>query len=448
MNVTKDSTINIFFKYSIPAIFGMLAVSSANIIDGFFIGNYVGDVGLAAVNITFPVFSLLFGFSLMLAVGSSVTTGKFLGEENINLASTIFTKTLVAVSLLSFFISFIIWLNIDTILRLFGANESLLIFAKEYLTIILLFVPFLMIGIVLDYFVRVDNRPNLAFIAMFSSALVNAVLDYYFIVVLQKGLFGAALATGISWLFLIIVLLPHVFSKKASLKFVKPSGSYKDILKAAYNGASEFANELSIGVTTLIANYVVIKNFQVEGLAAFAVIEYALIIGIMISFAISDSLGPIISKNFGAKKDDRIKEFLKLAFISTTFVGLFMIALLLLAPSTLAELFLDDSSVRAKELILYFSMFIWAVFIFDGPNMVISSYLTSVHKPLASMVVALSRSFVLPVLFLLTLPIFFGTTGILISAPLAEAITFIIALVLFKKFSPKNVIKKRIKIKE
>ena len=440
MNVTKDKISSIFFQYSIPSVLGMLAISSANIVDGFFIGNYVGDFGLAAINISFPIFSLLFGFALMLAIGGSVISGKLLGEGDIKNASIIFTKTMISITLFSFISCTVLFLNIETILHLFGADENLTKIAIEYLSIMLIFIPFLMIGVVLDYYVRVDNRPNLAFIALFSSAIINVILDWFMIVYLQKGIFGAALATGISQLALIFILLPHFFSKKATLRFVKPIGSYIQIIKACYNGASEFVNEISIGIMTLIFNYVMIKNFAVEGIAAFTVIEYLLFIGIMISFGISDSLQPIISKNFGAKENKRIEEFLKLAFISTSFVGVVMIVLILFIPDTLANIFLEDTNYKTKEIVLNFATFVWIIFLFDGFNLVISAYLTAIHKPLASMIIALSRSFIFPVFFIFTLPFFFDLNGIFMAIPMAEFITFIIAVILFRKFSPKKII--------
>ena len=442
MNVTKDKISSVFFQYSIPAVLGMLAISSANIVDGFFIGNYVGDFGLAAINITFPIFSLLFGFALMLAIGSSVVSGKLIGQGDIKNASIIFSKTMVCITLFSFITCTLLFLNIETILHLFGADENLTKIAIEYLSVILIFIPFLMIGVVLDYFVRIDNRPNLAFIALLFSALLNFILDWFMIVYLQKGIFGAALATGISQLALIFILLPHFFSKKATLRFVKPIGSYIQIIKACYNGASEFVNEISIGIMTLIFNYVMIKSFGLEGIAAFTVIEYLLFIGLMISFGISDSLQPIISKNFGAKQSKRIEEFLKFAFISTSFVGVVMIVLIIFIPDSLANIFLEDSNYKTKQLVLNFATFIWIIFLFDGINLVISAYLTAIHKPLASMIIALSRSFIFPVFFIFTLPLLFDKNGIFMAIPMAEFITFIIGIILFKKFSPEKIIYK------
>lgn len=443
MNVTKDKISSIFFQYSIPSVLGMLAISSANIVDGFFIGNYVGDFGLAAINITLPIFSLLFGFALMLAIGSSVISGKLIGEGDVKNASIVFSKTIVSIALFSFIACTVLFLNIETILYLFGADEKLTKIAIEYLSVMLIFIPFLMIGIVLDYFVRIDNRPNLAFIALLSSAIINFILDWFMIVYLEKGIFGAALATGISQLALLVILLPHFFSKKATLRFVKPLGSYVEIIKACYNGASEFVNEISIGIMTLIFNYIMIKKFGVEGIAAFTVIEYLLFIGIMISFGISDSLQPIISKNFGAKENKRIDEFLNLAFISTSLVGVAMIVFIIFIPDTLADIFLEDTNQKTKQLVLNFAAFIWIIFLFDGINLVISSYLTAIHKPLASMIIALSRSFIFPVLFIVTLPFLFDTQGIFLAIPMAEAITFVIAIILFRKFSPSKIIYKK-----
>ncbi|QKF66382.1 MATE family efflux protein [Arcobacter venerupis] len=442
MNVTKDKISSVFFQYSIPSVLGMLAISSASIVDGFFIGNYVGDFGLAAINISFPIFSLLFGFALMLAIGSSVTTGKLIGEGDIKSASMIFSKTMICITLFSFLSCTVLFLNVETILHLFGADENLTKIAIEYLSIILIFIPFLMIGVVLDYFVRVDNRPNLAFVALLSSAIINVVLDWFMIVYLQKGIFGAALATGISQLTLLIILLPHFFSKKATLKFVKPIGSYIQIIKASYNGASEFVNEISIGITTLIFNYVMIKNFNIEGVAAFTVINYLLMIGIMISFGISDSLQPIISKNFGAKENKRIEEFLKLSFITASIVGFIMIVLILFIPDTLANIFLEDTNYKTKQIVLNFATFIWIAFIFNGINLVISAYFTAIHRPLHSMIIAVSRSFIFPIFFIFTLPFLFDLNGIFMAIPMAEFISFIIAVILFKKFSPEKIIYK------
>ncbi len=440
MDALKSKTFTVFINYAIPSVLGMVAISSASIVDGFFVGNYVGASGLAAINMSLPIFSLLFGLALMLSIGSSVITGKLIGEGDTASASIMFSKTFVAMTLLSITLVTLIYLNLDTILKLFGVTDDLMGIATLYLSYILFFLPFLMVGLVLDYFVKVDNRPSLAFGALLLSALVNIVLDWYMIVYLEKGIVGAALATGISQLALLVVLLPHFFSKKASIKFVKPIGSWISIIKAGSNGASEFVNETSIGITTVIFNYIMIKTFGVDGVAAYTVVNYILWISIMISFGISDSLSPIISKNFGASEPKRIEAFLKYAFISVSLFGLILATSVVIVPEQISNIFLQERDQESIAIILTFLSLVWPAFLFNGSNMVISAYFTAMHKPLPSATIAILRSLVFPVILIIGLPLFLGDIGIYLAIPFAEFLTFFIALYLFRASTPSKVI--------
>jgi len=438
LDVIKDKPLSIFFQYAVPSVLGMLAISSASIVDGLFVGNYVGASGLAAINMSIPIFSLLFGLGLMLAVGSSVITGKLMGEGDHKSASLMFSKTMIAMTILSILLVTLLYINIENILRLFGATDELMGIATLYLSYILIFLPFLMVGIVLDYFVKIDNRPGLAFGALLLSALVNVVLDWYMIVHLEQGILGAALATGISQFALIIVLLPHFFSKKTTIRFVKPTGSWLAIIKAGSNGASEFVNETSVGITTVIFNYIMIKTFGVDGVAAYTVVNYILMISVMVSFGISDSQQPLISKNFGAKEPKRVESFLKYAFISVALMGLMVSMAVLLVPEQIVDMFLEQKDKDTIEIILIFLSLVWPAFFFNGPNMVISAYFTAMHKPLQSAFIAFSRSLVFPVLFIFLLPLALGDKGIYLAIPFAEFFTFIMAVLFLRSATPKK----------
>jgi len=440
--ITKE-TRSVFFQYAIPSVLGMLAISSAAVVDGFFVGNYVGASGLAAINLAMPIFSVLFGIGLMMGIGSSVVSGKLLAEGDDKLASVIFSKTLLAVIVISLVMISAIYLMLEDILLAFGATEKLLKDTSTYIKIFLPFIPFLMAGIVLDYFVKIDNKPALAFWALLLSALINIVLDWLLIAYLDQGILGAALATGISQLALIIVLLPHFFSKVATIKFVKPVGNWLAIIKASSNGASEFINETSVGLTALIFNYIMLKSFGVEGVAAYAVISYIVWFSIMISFGISDSLQPIISKNFGAKKPKRIADFLKYALISVLVVGVALSITLIQIPGFLTEFFLEPKDSKTIEIVLAFAAIIWPLFIFNGINMVISAYFTAIHKPIQSISIALSRSLILPVIFIYLLPQYFDHNGIYMAIPAAELITMILAITLYFKLTPTKLLSKK-----
>lgn len=431
----------IFFKYAIPSILGLLAISSASIIDGYFIGNYVGAIGLASINISYPITTILFGLALMFAVGSSVLVGKLMGEKSTEEASDVFTKSIISVSLISILVCFVLFLSIGSILDILNVQNELREKTFLYLPILLVFLPFLMTAIVLDYFVRVDENPNLSFIALFLSSIVNILLDYIFIVKLDWGISGAAYATGISQATIILILLPHFFSKRATLKLVKPIGSWLSVLNAAKNGSSEFINEASAGFTVLIFNYIMLNNFGATGVASYTIIGYFILISIMVSFAISDSLQPIISKNYGAEQFTRIKSFLKLGFISIIIIEVLITLLVLLLPEVFINIFLETSETKTKEITLEFISYAWPAFIFSGLNILITSYLTSMQKPIYSVTIAIIRSLVLPILFIITLPFIFGNIGIFMALALSEFLTFILAVYIFMKNSPKSMMK-------
>jgi len=434
METITRNTRSVFIQYTVPSVLGMLAVSSAAVVDGFFVGNYVGASGLAAINLAMPIFSILFGLALMMGVGSSVVSGKLLGAGDRTTASHMFSKTVLAVSLFSIILSLLVYLLLPSFFKAFGATDDLLNDTTTYVTIFLPFIPFLMVGIVFDYFVKIDNRPIFAFFALLFSAFVNILLDWLFIAYFEQGILGAALATGISQLALFLFLIPHFFSKKSAIKFIKPKGQWLSIIKAAGNGSSEFINEASVGITAIIFNYVMLQNFGVDGVAAYAVISYLIWFSIMINFGISDALQPVLSKNYGAQRFDRIAIFLKYALLSVSVIGVTIIVLLWQFPHYLTDLFLQSKDEQAIIIVMKFVMLIWPLFLFNGISLVISAYFTATHKPLPSAAIAIARSLLLPVFFVYLLPFFFGCMGIYLAIPASEFLAMILALVLYRQY--------------
>lgn len=426
----------LFFKYAIPSILSLLAISSASIVDGYFIGNYVGSIGLAAINISHPMLTILFGFALMFSVGSSVIVGKLMGENKKDEISNIFTKSIISISIIGIFLCLLIYFNLETFFNLFKVENILKEKTLLYLPIILFFLPFLMTAIVLDYFVRVDENPTLSFLALFLSALTNIILDYLFIVKFNFGLSGAAYATGISYVIIIVILIPHFFSKKTSLKLIKPKGSWFNIINTLKNGFSEFINESSIGITVLVFNYIMLKNFGTQGVASYTIIGYLIMISILLSFAISDSMQPIFSKNYGARNFNRMKSFFKIASISILLIELLMTILILTIPEILINLFLKDSEQETRKITLEFITYAWPAFLFSGLNILITSYLTSIQKASLSAFIAILRSLVLPISAIFILSSIFGNIGIFMALSVSEFITFLIAIKIFMKNNP------------
>ncbi|HED31231.1 MAG TPA: MATE family efflux transporter [Prosthecochloris aestuarii] len=439
-DMTRGSIARVFFYHAIPNVLGMLALSSSGIVDGIFVGNIVGDHALASINIIMPLFSLLLGVGIMFSVGGMVRCGKYIGEGRHQAASDVFSKTLITVTLTTLLLAAAGMLFLDDVVRLLGANEALAPLVHEYLFIMLAFIVFLPVSLCLAFFVRVDGQPVFAAVVIISAALINGLLDWLFVGAWQMGLKGAALATGIAHITSFAILLVHFAAKKSVLRFSLPKQNWREMVDAAYNGMSEFANQMSAALVILVFNWVMIGRFGVEGVAAFTIMHYLFFAEQIVIYGFSDALQPIISTNFGARKPERIKGFLALATVCAISVGALLVALLLSIPEKLATLFLDNGTDATLQLTLAFISFSWPAFLWNGINVVFSAYFTAIHKPLPSAMIALSRTLVFPLLFIAVLPLFFGDAGIFVSFSVAEFITFLFVMLFFSMMQPRKVV--------
>jgi putative MATE family efflux protein len=429
-----------FIKYLIPSLLGLIAMTSASLVDGIFIGNYVGTTALAAVNLIIPITTLMFGVGLMLSIGGSVRCGKYLGEKKTAAASAIFSKTLLFV-LLYGCVAIVLALIFET--HLFsglGATPELFPVMSEYYRIIMPFLLPQLITVVLYFFVRMDGAPNLAAAALMVGSIINIVLDYVFIAVYGWGLEGAAYATGLSQLFSLSVLMFYFTTTNRVLIFRIRQSNWREVFQAAYNGISEFINEISGGIIALVFNWMLIQRAGVDGVAAITVVNYLLMLGFMAFFAISDSIQVMVSQNFGAGNSQRIRAFMITAMITVALVGVAFISALLIAGESLILMFVDDqNSGETVALANSFITYVWPLFLFVGFNMLVSGYLTAIHLPFQSGLIALCRSLVFPASLLILFYFLLADNLFIIALSVAEAISFVLAVAIFWRYTPAKV---------
>lgn len=440
-DIVNGKTKPLFLRYCIPNILGILALSSAQLIDAFFIGNYAGSAALAAINIVLPVFSLLMGLGIMLCTGGSVICAKFIGEKNYYDASMIFSKVIICNILLCFLVTSVGVSMPRQIVAFLGANEELSTQSAAYLQYVSAFFTFFLGSYCLSVFARVEQRPLLAFGAILFGTFVNIVLDWLFIFEFHWGVKGAAVATGLSQMLTFLIIFSHFFSKHSGLRLrFRGLGHWGDLARACYNGISELVDEFSIGITTFIFNLIMIKQMGTVGVAAYTVINYALLFGTLLAYGIGDSIVPLISTNYGAKKSSRIAGFLKLSLLSGAGLGTFIFAGLMFAPEVVVGFFLGEQEFETKRLALEFIDLLKWAFLFSSISIILSAYFTAIERPMESAVVALSRSLIFPILFLTLMPKVFAMEGVFISIPLAELATVVIALTLLRRNEPRDLV--------
>ncbi|MDP5072138.1 MAG: MATE family efflux transporter, partial [Congregibacter sp.] len=392
----EGSVIATFIHYAVPSVLGMLAVTSAGMIDGIFIGNYVGAHALAAVNLAQPAWIAFAAIVFMLAVGGSVMCGRFLGQGDSIAASSIFTRTLITAVGAGIVIAGSGLLFLDELVRMLGATTAVAPLVKVYLRIVLVFAPLFVAALTLDYFVRVDGRPVLAAVGLLAFAGSNIALNFLFVVYLDWGLVGAAWASALADFAIFIILLSHWFHPRCSLVLTLDRGRWSDVAQAALNGISECINELSVGLLVLFFNWVMITRQGVEGVAAYTIITYLMMIGLEVSYGISESLQPTVSRCLGAGNVKRIRKFLLTAVCAAFSVGLLVSALLLMLPEQMIGLFLPPDEQATAVIALLFISYFWPTFLLNGTNITLASYFTALHRPLPSACIAISRSLLLP----------------------------------------------------
>lgn len=212
------------------------------------------------------------------------------------------------------------------------------------------------------------------------------------------------------------------------------------LIRTAFNGFSEFINEISAGIVIFIFNLVMMRRFGPSGVAAFTIINYILFFGLMICYGVADALQPLLSTNFGARQEERISGFMRLGLLANGGIGITVTAVILLFPGPLIGIFLHKEAAVTIATARTFLLYFWPAMLINGLNIAFSSSFTSLHKAAHSAAIALSRSLGLPVLFVLALSALIGDVGIFIAIPLAEFATLFLSLAFFFRNRPQKVL--------
>ena len=432
LEIASGNIYKTFFKFSLPNMVGIMAMSSVALVDAYFVSQYVSPVAFAAVNIIMPLITIVFGIAIMFTIGAAVLVGTYLGEQKIVKARAVFTKVMITISSISLFFSVVCYFFSYDVARLLHANDEIMVYAKPYLEMVSIFFLFQALEYSLSVMIRTDGNPYLASVAVLTGAILNFILDYIFIVKMNMGIEGAALGTGLSFMVSTFILLFHFILKKGNLKLTKYIGKWKEIFFAAYNGSSELFSEASVAIIAYLFNKIMVESLGTYGVEAFAVINISLWAVNMLCYAIGDSLVPLLSINYGAGYYDRIKKILTLSRISVLFIGGLAFLLFTFIPEIIVSLLLDKKNKEAFEIALVFADYTKYAFLFLGLNIVFSSSFTAIQKPFHSIVVAALRGLILPVICIYFLPFILNETGLYMAISVAEFTTIILAYYLWK----------------
>lgn len=416
---------SLILKNALPAVASMLFMAFYHIVDAIMVGRSLGPEALASVNILYPILALFIGLAAMIGVGGNTRVAVLQGAGKTLEARRALGLVIALGSGLGLLGSMIAIIFYQPILVILGTSSSasLSALAGEYLITIYPFFTTMILIFILEQTVRNDGRPNLATGVMVAMALLNIILDYLFLFPLNMGIAGAALATGMAQSLGALIFLGYFLRKTAKklpgIRFGWPGGGTQTLRAIAFNGSSEFFNSTSAGLTTFLFNRVLLLYLGSNGVAAFALVQYLLMIGSVVLIGISIGSQPIISYNHGAGQHERVKGVMVRLIGTSVLIGLFFLFLMRNQASALVMLFIPDHPEAALITIEAAGYVSWAL-LFMPVGIIGSMFFTSLERAGYSLLISLSRGLIFTILGLAIFPLAWAEAGIWITPVFAE----------------------------
>lgn len=423
-----EPVIRIFFKYLIPSLVGMLLMAVNIVVDGIMVGNRLGEVALAGVGISSPVYTLFVAMSLWIGIGGATLYSHAIGMEKPNRAQFIFTFSIIFIGIFTVVIGVIAFIFQEQLTYLLGANEETYPYAKDYLKVMLLFGFVFTIENALSIFVRNDQNPNLAMIGLIVTAVTNIGINYFFLYVLDLGLDAVAAGIIISSFLGVLVMSTHFFRKNNRLRLVRIHFDRSLFKKMISIGFPSFLSELGISVFTIAFNVTLARLAGTVGVAAFSVLNYVHSVMLMTFLGMGSAVQPLVSYYHGAKATERTKKTIKVAIYVAVVAGLIVFTIGQVWTNQIVAIFGDFSPEIVAMSVTGIRLF-FVAYLFMGINFVMMSYFQSIAQIRMAIWITASREIIFMMIFILVLPLFLGINGVWISVPLAEFVVVITIII-------------------
>ena len=432
----EERTGKLLQQFAIPSIIAMLVSSLYNIIDQFFIGRSVGELGNAATNISFPLSISCVAIALLFGIGGAscfnISMGKGEKEKAVfylgNAAVMLFACGLVLCVITEMFL--------EPMLRFFGSPEDVLGYAKTYTRIVAIGFPFLILTTGGGHLIRADGRPKITMVCNLIGAGINTILDAVFVFGFQWGMAGAAYATIIGQFIsgcLVIWYLSHCQTVKIKKEHLIIHS--EQVAKIASLGAAPCSNQLSMMIVQIVMN----KSLKYYGglsiygeaipIACAGIISKVNMLFMSFIIGISQGLQPIVSFNYGARKYNRVKRAYLQAITCGFVIAAIAFCLFQFAPRQIISIFGNGSKEYYQFAIQYFKIFLFFTFLnFMQP--ISSNFFTSIGKPKRGIWLSLTRQIIFLLPLIVLFPLWMGIDGIMYAGPVSDLMAAVISAIM------------------
>ncbi|MEE9363992.1 MAG: MATE family efflux transporter [Cellulophaga sp.] len=428
----------LLIKQAAPASIGILVMSLNVLVDSIFVGNWIGSIAIAAINVVLPVSFFIAALGMSIGVGGSSIISRALGAENKEKALHTFGNQITLTLLVTISMVILGLYYIDTLIPAFGGKGSIFESAKIYYTIVLYGVPFLGLSMMGNTAIRAEGKPKFGMIAMIIPSVGNLVMDYIFIYIFDWGMEGAAWATTIGYFSCFVYIAWFFLSKNSELKIsfrhFKPKKSILREIGAL--GFVTMARQAVTSVTYLLMNNILFNLGGEAMVAVYAIIGRMLMFALFPIFGITQGFLPIAGFNFGAEKYQRVRESINTAIKYAAILATVVFIGLMVFPLEIVSLFLSNrTDLPIEEIVINTFVlenaptamrWVFAATPIIALQLIGAAYFQAIGKAIPALLLTLTRQGFFFIPLVIILPKYFGEFGVWISFPIADLLATVV----------------------
>ncbi|WP_428431837.1 MATE family efflux transporter [Photobacterium chitinilyticum] len=425
--ITPSNSVNrTFWRYAIPSVVAMLVNGLYQVIDGIFVGHYIGFEGLAGINMAWPIIGVIVGLGLLVGMGSGSLISIYRGEGAAHKARTTLTTGLGLILIAGVLMMALISAFGPAMLIAQGAVGTTLELGIEYIDIFSWGAIFTIAAGAMPMLIRNDDSPNFSTILMIFGALINIALDYLFIGKFGWGLKGAAIATIFSQVTVFVIAIGYFFSSFSQLRlsWTKLLFSPKLAAKSISLGTSSLFMYTYFSFVIALHNRLFMEYGTSIHVGAFAIVGYLMTMYYLLAEGVAGGMQPPVSYYFGSGQVNKIKATLILAIKVVLITGICAVILLNLFPETMISLFVNNDPALMTETVNGLRLHLFSMFL-DGFIALASVYFMAVNQGGKALSISAGNMLIqLPFLYLL--PQWLGVNGVWLSVPVSNVVLFLV----------------------
>ncbi len=416
----------LLIKQAVPASIGILVMSLNILVDTVFVGNWIGSIAIAAINVVLPVSFFIAALGMAIGIGGSSIISRALGANNRTKALQTFGNQITLTLILTISLAALGLLFVDAIIPVFGGKGEIFEPAKVYYTIVLYGVPFLALCMMGNTVIRAEGKPKFAMYAMLIPSVGNLVLDYVFIYILDLGMHGAAWATTGSYILCLAYIVRFFLSNNSELKIVDCYYGLKRSIIAEISslGFVTLSRQAMVSITYLLMNNILYDLGGASSVTTYAIVGRMIMFALFPVYGITQGFLPIAGFNYGAKHYDRVRKVILTAIKYASLLATVVFIFLMLFPESITKIFTQEATVVSETPAAM--RWVFAATPIIAIQLIGAAYFQAVGKAIPALLLTLTRQgfFFIPLIFIL--PNYFGELGVWMAFPISDVLSTIV----------------------